>query len=162
DRPSEVEPLTGPGREARARRDAQTVRIVDGLNWRDHISGAKRRRGRIQQRLSVRPPEVNGAIDISCDSIPLLVNRPMVAPAEHHEIGERRRAALRPMPDVVSLAHPHAAAWKPTALVTMLERAPEGRRNRPGSRRHLHGPPVRAVAHEYAVGVTGESLRRFS
>ena len=69
-------------------------------------------------------PEPELVIVESLDLIALLVDRPMMPPAQQREIRQRRGPALGPVPDVMALRDAHAAAREPTAAVAMLQRPP--------------------------------------
>jgi hypothetical protein len=51
-------------------------------------------------------PELQRAVGLSGDLIALFVHGPMMPPTEQREIQERRRAAGRPMTNVMALAEP--------------------------------------------------------
>ncbi len=84
-----------------------------------------------------------------------------MAPAEHREVRQRRRAALCPVAEVVPLADTDAAAGKAAATVPMVQRPPERRRNRPRAGPDLHDPAVRGVTHDDAARVARQALGRF-
>jgi hypothetical protein len=46
----------------------------------------------------------------------------MVTPTEHREIRQRRRAAVRPVTDVMALAKAHAATREAAALIAVVKR----------------------------------------
>src|SRR5438128_6007095 len=52
----------------------------------------------------------------------VLVHRAMVAPAEQHQIRQRRRPAGRPVPNMMALREAQAAAWEAATAVSMLQR----------------------------------------
>src|SRR5262249_21719859 len=131
------------------------------LDCRDDLPRDAGWRRRVQQCLAVRPPEAERSIWLSRDAIALLVDRPMMPAAENHQIREHCRTTVGPVADVMTLAEGDMAARKAATSIPMLERPSNGRRNRARPRSDLHGSSVRIVPHEYAVRVTGESLRRF-
>ena len=69
---------------------------------------------------------------------------------------------MGPVPDVMALTEPHSAARKAATAVAMVERPPDGRRNRPGPGVDLHDAAVPAVAHHHPVRVAGQALGRSS
>jgi len=77
----------------------------------------------LRQQPAVRTAEPQVAIGLPIDLVPLLVNGAMVATAEHSEVLERRRAALRPVVDVMPLAEADSAARESTTAVSVMERA---------------------------------------
>jgi len=138
------------------------MRFINGSQRRDHVSGDSREHRGIQQGLSVRPPKTERSIHLSRESIPILVDRTMMAPAQDHQIRECGRTAVRPVLDVMPLADGYMASGEPAVSIPMPECPPESSGNRACPRSDLRGSPVGIVPHYYAVGVTGESLRRFS
>ena len=85
----------------------------------------------------------------------------MVPSAKQSKVGERRGAAVRPMANVMTLRDPNAAPGESTSLIPLLQGPPQRRRDGPSPGPHLRHATVSIMAHEYAAGVTGESLRRF-
>ena len=67
---------------------------------------------------------------------------------------------MGPVTDVMSLSEPDPAAREPAAAVAVMERPPEGRRDRarPGS--DLHDMAVPAVLHHHAARVARQALGR--
>jgi hypothetical protein len=61
----------------------------------------------------------------------------------------------------MSLAEWEPAAREATAAVSVVERAPQRRRNRPRSRPDLHDAPVRIVSHHHPGCVARQAPRRF-
>ena len=98
---------------------------------------------------------------MSIDLITFLVHRAVMPATEHREVRERGRAALRPMAEMMPLAEADAAAREATALVPVVERAPQRWRNRPGPGSDLDGAPVLVVPHHDPARVARQALRRF-
>ena len=74
--------------------------------------------------LAVRSPELKLAVGLSIDLVALLVDGAVVPATEHREIRERRRAALRPVTDVVALSEADPAAREAAAPVAVVQRPP--------------------------------------
>ena len=84
------------------------------------IDGRGGRRRDLGQQSVVRVAEAQLAIGLSFDLVALFMDRAVMATAQKGEIGERGGPPLRPVPDVMTLAEPHAAAREATAPVPML------------------------------------------
>src|SRR5207249_2113210 len=95
------------------------------------------RRRHVGQRPPVRAAEPKLAVGRSIELVALLVNGAVVAATEHGEIRERGGAPLGPVTDVMALPEPDPAAREPAAAVAVMERPPEGRRDRARSSRDL-------------------------
>jgi len=104
--------------------DTKSPRVVpcsknlDGIRrhfgeWRD-----------LGQCPAVRPSKPKRAIGPSIDLIALLVDSAVMPATQQREIRERRRTAVNPVPDVMSLAERKSAARKATAAIPMVERSP--------------------------------------
>jgi hypothetical protein len=52
------------------------------------------------------------------------MDRAVMSAAEHREVRQRRRTAVRPVSDVMSLPEPPPAAGEATALIAMFKRTP--------------------------------------
>ena len=65
------------------------------------------------------------------------------------------------MMEVMALPERQPAAREAAALVAVVERAPQCRRNRPGPGPDLHGAPVLVVPHHHPARVARQALRRF-
>ena len=72
--------------------------------------------------MTVGPPELQCPVGPARDLEALLVHRAMMPGTEQREVGQRRRAPVRPVAEMMSLAEAHAAAREPAALVPMMER----------------------------------------
>jgi len=111
--------------------------------------------------LPVRPPEVELAVGLSIHLVALLVDRAVVPTTEKREVRERGRAALRPVTDVMPLAERQPAARKAAAPVAVMERPPEGRRDRARSSRDLYDTTIESVPHHHAARIARQAPRRF-
>jgi len=128
------------------------------VNWSvGHCSG----RRNLRQQSAVRPPEAELSIGLSFHLVALFVDRAMVPATEHHEIRQCRRASMRPVPDVMSLTERPATAREAAAVIAMLKRAPECRRDRACPRADLRHPAIGVVPHEHPAGVARQTLGRF-
>ena len=160
DRPDDIQAFPEPARARRPRVESKSQRFVPRPQSRDRIRGQRDRRRDVGQQAAVRPPEPERAVGLGIDAIALLVDRAVVSATEEREVGERGRAALRPVADVMPLAQRQPAAREAAAAVAMVKRAPQRRRNRPRPRPDLHDAPVRVVPHDHAAGVTRQALGR--
>ena len=88
------------------------------------------------------------------------MNGAVVPATQQGEIRERGGAPSRPVPDVMALPEPEPAARQPTAAVTVMERPPEGRRNRACPGPDLQQAPGCVVAHHDPARVARQALRR--
>src|SRR5688572_32793822 len=95
----------------------------------DRIVGDRGQRRNVGQRLSVGSPEAQLTISLLLEVISVLMDGAVMTPTQHREVRERRRATLGPVTDVMRLSETHAAAWKPAALVAVLQRAANRRWN---------------------------------
>src|SRR2546425_12798931 len=62
---------------------------------------------------------------------------------------------------MMSLSEPDPAAWEPAAAVGVMERRPEGRRDRARSSRDLYDTTIETVPHHHAARVARQAPRRF-
>jgi hypothetical protein len=83
-----------------------------------------RSRRHLRQQPPVRIAEAQLPIRLSFDLVALLVHGAMMPIAQTGEVGEGRRPALRPVPDVMPLAESHAAAREATGRIAMVEGSP--------------------------------------
>jgi hypothetical protein len=81
------------------------------------IAGHFCSRRHLGQRPAIRSPELQGFIIPAHDLKTLLVYRAMMPAAEQSKVGQRRRAAMRPVAEMMPLAEADIAARKPAALV---------------------------------------------
>ena len=161
ERVTQIQSLPQPGRAGRARVEVESLRVVLRPEGLDRI-GWHRGRGReVGEQLAVRSPELKRAIGLSIDLIALLVHRAVVPATEQREVRQRGRAPLRPMMEVMALPERQPAAREATALVAVVERAPQCRPNRAGPSADLHGAPVLVVSHHHPARVARQALERF-
>ncbi len=106
DRPADIQALSAPPRTRRSRVDVESVPDVRGPKGVNRIGGHHRRRRDVGQDSPVWSTELQRAVGLSGDLITLFVHGAVMPPTEQREIRERRRAAGRPMPDVMALAEP--------------------------------------------------------
>ena len=123
DRVSHIEALAPPGRYRGTRVDLNAVRIVLRTYRVAGILRHCRRRRNIGQWRAVRPPETQFTVRTSLYLVALLVHRTVMPPTEEREIRERRRAALGPVAEMMSLPEADAAAREAAAPVPMMEGA---------------------------------------
>src|SRR6266542_965156 len=97
DRPAEIQALPQPERARRPRVESEALRLVPRPEGLDRISGQGDRWRDVGQQAAVRPPEPEHAVGLEVDLIALLVDRAVVPATEEREVGERGRAALRPV-----------------------------------------------------------------
>ena len=160
DRPSDIQALSTPPGIRRSRvhvKSVPDVRVVEGLK---RISGNHRRRWDIGKPPPVRPPELQRTVRLSGDLMALFVPAAVMPPTEQREIRERRRAAGRPMTDVVPLTDPYSTARKAAAVIPVLECASQCRQDRPGPGADFDHAPVRIVSHDHPARVARQPLRR--
>src|SRR5262249_51898872 len=127
----------------------------------DGIRRHRRWRRYVGKRSTIRAPEQECSVRFSVDPISVLVDRAMVSATKQCEIRQRRRAATRPVLDMMPLADGDAAAREATVSISMLERATERRRNRPRLRPDLHHAPFVVVSYPPPARVARQALRRF-
>jgi hypothetical protein len=87
------------------------------------ISRRRRRSRHLGQKPAIRATEPKLAVGVSIELIPLFVDGAVVAATQKRQVRERRRAAVGPVADVMSLAERQSAAREPAAAVAMLQRA---------------------------------------
>ena len=107
-----------------ARSETKALRVVTRPERLDGITGHRGRCRHLRQRVTVRLPELKRPVGPARDLEALLVHRAMMPSTEHREVGQRRRAPMRPMTDVMPLTEADPAARKPAALVPMMKRPP--------------------------------------
>jgi hypothetical protein len=86
DRPHHIERFPEPAGTRRPRGEAKALGVVTGAKRRDGILGHGRRRRHLGQRVSVGPPESQGAVGPAGDLEAFFVHRPMMPTAEKREI----------------------------------------------------------------------------
>jgi hypothetical protein len=106
DRPGHIQALAAPHCRCRSRVDVESVPDVRGAEGLKRIGGHHRCRRDVGQHSPVRSPELQRAVGLSGDLIAFFVHGAVMPPTEQREIRERRRAAGRPMTDVMPLADP--------------------------------------------------------
>ncbi len=141
--------------------EAEPLRVVPGQEGLDGIGGYRSGRRHLGQEPPVRAPEPEFAVGLSIHLVALLVDRAVVPATEQREIRERRRAAVRPVADVVPLAEREPAAGKAAAPVPVVEHPPKGRRDGPCSGADLDDPAIRGVPHHHPARIARQALRRF-
>jgi hypothetical protein len=161
DRIAQVQALPQPGRAGRPRVQAESLRVVLRSKGLDRIRRYSGRGRDLGEQPAVRSPEAERAVRLSIDLIAFLVHRAVMSAAEQREVRERGGAPLGPVTDVMPLAERQPAPWEATALVTMVERAPQCRGDRAGPSSDLHGAPLLVVPHHHAAGVARQAPRRF-
>jgi hypothetical protein len=115
----------------------------------------------VRNDFTVGAVELQLAVGVALDLIALFVDGAMVPATEHGEIGERRRASLSPMANMVAFPDADATAREATAAISMVQRPSDGCRNRAGSGGNFDGPAVAVVWHQHTGRVTREALGRF-
>jgi hypothetical protein len=141
--------------------EAEPLRVVLRPKGLDRIGGHCGRGRDLGQEPAVRSPEPERAVRLSIDLVALLVHRAVMPATEQSEVRQRGRAAVRPVADVMSLAERQPAAREAAALVPVVERAAQRRRNRPGPSPDLQGAPFLVVPHHHPTGVARQAPRRF-
>src|SRR6266545_4638170 len=124
DRPAQIQPLPKPAGARRPRVDPEALRVVTCAESPDGITEHCSRRRHLRQRAPVRPLESKRPVGPARDLVALLVNGAVMPAAEERQVRERRRAAVRPVTEVIPLAEADAAAGEAAAPVPMVERAP--------------------------------------
>ena len=161
ERPAQIQAFPEPARARRSRVDSKPLSVVPSPESLDRIGGHRDWRRNLGQGPAVRPAEPERAVGLSIHLITLLVDRAVVPATQQGEVRERGGAALGPMMEVMSLAEQDRAARKAAAIVSVMERAPQRRRNRPGPRPDFHDVPVLIVPHHHSARVARQAPRRF-
>ena len=161
DRIAHIQALSQPPRARCALVQLQSRGVVRCPQCPHRIGGHRDWKRDIGQGAAVRPPEAEGAVGLSINALAFFVDRAVVSPTEHREIGERGGAAVGPVTDVVAFAPRQSAAREAAAAVAMVERAPQCGRNRARASADLDDAPVLVVAHQHAAGITRQALRCF-
>jgi hypothetical protein len=131
-----------------------------GVLRSDHsrrIGGHYWRRWYVGQRAAIGSPKLKGPVGPTFDPIALLVHGAMMPATEERQIREFRRAPMGPVPHVMPLGDPDIAAREAAGLVSMLQRPPERRGDRPRSRADFHHPPIWVVPHHHPASVAGQA-----
>ena len=103
---------------------AQSLRDVRSTEDLDRIGRHRSWRRDLGERTTIRPPKLERAVRLAHDLIALFVDGPMVAATEQRDVRERRRAACRPVADVMALAEGQTAAREAAAPIPVEERSP--------------------------------------
>ncbi len=140
DHPAQIQALPQPARARRPRVQAEPLCVVPRPERLNRIGGYCGRRRDLRKGPAIWSPEPERAVRLSIDLVALLVDSAMVPTTQQREVRQRRRAALRPVLDVMALAEGHPAAREAAAAVPVVQRAPQGRRNR-ASPRADHSTP---------------------
>jgi len=122
DRVTHVQPLPEPAGARRPRVNPKTLLVVTLSDRSDWITGHRSRCRHLWQRVAIRPPELERPVGPARDLEALLVHRAMMPGTEHREVGQRRRAPVRPVAEMMPLAEADPAAREPAALVPMMKR----------------------------------------
>ena len=117
-----VQAFPEPAGAPRPRSETKALRIVTCPERRDGITRHRGRWRHFREGATVRPPEPEIAVGPARNLKTLLVHRAMVPSTKHGEVGQRRRAPVRPVAEVMSLAEADPAARKPAAAVPSVER----------------------------------------
>ena len=110
------------------------------------------------QKPAVRAAEPKLSVRLSVELVALLVNGAVVPATEQGEIRERGGASLGPVTDVMALSEADPAAGEAAAAVSVMERPPECRRDRPGPGTDFHNAAVPAVLHHHPARVARQTL----
>jgi hypothetical protein len=86
DGPSHVQALPEPARARRPRSKSKALRVVTRAERRDWITGHRRRRRHLRQRVTVRPPKLQLSVGPARDLEALLMHRAMMPGTEQREI----------------------------------------------------------------------------
>jgi len=120
-----------------------------------------RRTRDLGQKPAVRAAEPKLVVGLSIDLVALLVNGAVVPPTEQGEIRKRGGASLGPVTDVMALAESHPAARETAAAVSVMERPPKRRGDRPGPGTDFHNAAVPAVLHHHPARIARQAPSRF-
>src|SRR5215470_6286387 len=96
----------------------------------------------------------------SFDLKAFFVNRAVMSSTQHREIRQLRRAAVRPMSDVMTLAERPATAGETAIFVAMVKPAPQRRWDRSRARAYLGDAALSVMPHHDTAGVAGQPLGR--
>jgi len=161
DRPADIQALSEPAGARRSGVEAQTLSVMTPLESADRIGGHLGRWWDLGQGSAIRPTEPKRAVEPAMDSVALLVDRAVMPATEQREIGKRRRSPFRPVAEMVPLREADAAAGKATTSIAMIERPPQGGRNRPGPGPDFDRPPAFVMPHHHPAGIARQTARRF-
>jgi len=111
--------LAQPARDRGPRVQVETLRLVPLSKDPHRVAGHLGRRRDLWQTSAVRTAEPKLAVRFSIELIALFMDGAVVTATQEGEIRERRRAALGPVTDVVTLSEANSAATVP-----VVKRAP--------------------------------------
>jgi hypothetical protein len=124
DCPAHVQALAQPARDRGPRVQVESLRFVPLSKDLHRIVRHLGRRRDLRQKPAVRPAEPKLAVRFSIELIALFMDSAVVAATQKGEIRKRRRAALGPVMDVVTLSEANSAAREAAAAVSVVERPP--------------------------------------
>src|SRR5438093_301571 len=101
--------------------DAKALRVVSLSDRSEWIADYGSRRRHLRQQVAIRPPELERPVGPTRDLEALLVHRAMMPSTQQREVGQRRRAPVRPVAEMMPLAEADSATRKPAALVPSVE-----------------------------------------
>jgi hypothetical protein len=102
----------------------QTLRLVTFADRRDGIVRRHTGRWHVGQRRAVRPAESQRLVGPALDLITFFVNCSVMATTQQHQIAQRGRPPVRPVPHMMPLADPDLTARKPTVSISIQQSAP--------------------------------------
>ena len=121
---AEVQSITEPARLRCLCVDVNAAGSVSFAKHRRGFARYRRHRRDLGDEASVGPAKAELSVGLSLYLKPFFVNRAVVPATQHRQIRQRRRTAVRPVPDVMTLPEPPAAAGEAAALIAMFERTP--------------------------------------
>ena len=124
-------PTARPATAAPSPRRCRSRRRQTPVHRRQRRPVPGRGRRRLRQRPPVGPQERHRPAGVHPHAEVLLVHRPVVPPAQQHEVRERRLPAVGPVPDVVRIAAPGRAAREAALPVARGQRAAQRGRDGP-------------------------------
>src|SRR5262245_9028092 len=124
DRVADVQPLSKPAGRRCLCVDVNIVGEVPLAKLRNRIGRYGRSCWAFGEDRAVGTPETELAIWLSLDVITVFVDRAVVPTAQRREIRQGRRAAMRPMANMMTLAKRPPAAREATSLIAMFKRTP--------------------------------------
>src|SRR5437773_8671250 len=157
DRPADIQALSEPAGARRSGVEAQTLSVVTPLESADRIGGHLGRWWDLGQGSAIRPTEPKRAVEPAMDSVALLVDRAVMPATEQREVRKRGRSPFRPVAKMVPLREADAAARKATAPIAVMERPPQGGRDRPSPGPDFEWPPVLVMPHHHPAGSTRQT-----
>jgi hypothetical protein len=131
DGPPHIQALPEPTGACRPSVEPKTVRFMHHPESLDGLLRHRARRRHLKQSPTIRPPESQRPVRPARDLVTLLMHGPVMPAAEQREIRERCRPAVRPVTEMMPLPETHTAAREAATPIPMVERSPQGGRNRP-------------------------------